>query len=165
MVKCKNCTKYEDCKSGSGMTWPCGAYVPKEKNAGYQELIDDLKRMLPEKVLYGDLIGAEGVYAHSGPLVYEDPEPYSIEQAITAITELLSRAEAAETRAEAAEKRAADVRPVVRGRWIKQDDDPLDGNFYCSACHSGIDIATGSETPIDREMFFCPSCGADMREE
>lgn len=60
---------------------------------------------------------------------------------------------------------AADVRPVVRGRWIKQNDDPLDGNFYCSACHSGIDIATGSETPIDREMFFCPNCGADMREE
>lgn len=60
---------------------------------------------------------------------------------------------------------SADVRPVVRGRWIKQDDDPLDGNFYCSACHSGIDIATGSETPIDREMFYCPSCGADMRGE
>lgn len=60
---------------------------------------------------------------------------------------------------------AADVRPVVRGRWIKQNDDPLDGNFYCSACHSGIDIATGSETPIDRKMFFCPNCGADMREE
>ena len=60
---------------------------------------------------------------------------------------------------------AADIRPVVRGRWIKQDDDPLDGNFYCSACHSGIDIATGSETPIDREMFYCPSCGADMRGE
>ena len=64
-----------------------------------------------------------------------------------------------------AETIVADVRPVVRGRWIKQNDDPLDGNFYCSACHSGIDIATGSETPIDREMFFCPNCGADMREE
>lgn len=58
---------------------------------------------------------------------------------------------------------AADVRPVVRGRWIKQDDDPLDGNFYCSACNSRIDIATGLETPIDRGLFFCPNCGADMR--
>lgn len=28
-VKCENCKKYEDCKSGSGLTWPCGAYVPK----------------------------------------------------------------------------------------------------------------------------------------
>ena len=55
-MMCENCKKYDDCKSGSGLTWPCGAYVPKEKNAGYQELIDDLKRMLPEKVLYGDLI-------------------------------------------------------------------------------------------------------------
>ncbi len=58
---------------------------------------------------------------------------------------------------------AADVRPVVRGRWIKQDDDPLDGNFYCSACNSRIDIATGLETPIDRGLFFCPNCGADVR--
>lgn len=29
MVNCKNCKKYEDCKSGSGLTWPCGAYAPK----------------------------------------------------------------------------------------------------------------------------------------
>lgn len=30
-VKCENCAKYEDCKSGSGLTWPCGAYVPKRE--------------------------------------------------------------------------------------------------------------------------------------
>lgn len=70
----------------------------------YKELIEALKSMLPEKVLYGDLIGAEGVYAHSGPLVYEDPEPYFIEQAITAINDLLARVEAAEARAEKAER-------------------------------------------------------------
>ena len=62
----------------------------------YEQLTETLKSMLPEKVLYGDMIGAEGVYAHSGPLVYEDPEPYFIEQAITAITELLERAQKAE---------------------------------------------------------------------
>lgn len=28
-MKCKNCKKYEDCKTGSGLTWPCGAYRPK----------------------------------------------------------------------------------------------------------------------------------------
>ena len=60
---------------------------------------------------------------------------------------------------------AADVRPVVRGRWVKQRNDPLDGDFYCSACHSRIDIETGLETPIGRGLFFCPHCGADMREE
>lgn len=65
----------------------------------------------------------------------------------------------------AAEKKAADVRPVVRGRWVKQRNDPLDGDFYCSACHSRIDIETGLETPIGRGLFFCPHCGADMREE
>ena len=46
------------------------------------ELIKALEGMLPEKVPYGDLIGAEGVYAHSGPLAYEDPEPYFIEYAV-----------------------------------------------------------------------------------
>lgn len=62
----------------------------------YKELTENLKGILPEKVLYGDLIGAEGIYAHSGPMVYEDPEPYFIEQAIAAIFNLLSRAETAE---------------------------------------------------------------------
>ncbi len=28
-MNCENCTKYEDCKSGSGLTWPCGAYSQK----------------------------------------------------------------------------------------------------------------------------------------
>ena len=52
------------------------------------DLIKGLERMLPEKVPYGDLICAEGLYAHSGPLVYEDPEPYFIEQAITELNKL-----------------------------------------------------------------------------
>ena len=30
MAKCENCTKYDDCRTGSGLTWPCGAYVPKD---------------------------------------------------------------------------------------------------------------------------------------
>lgn len=29
MSKCTNCTKYDDCRTGSGLVWPCGAYVPK----------------------------------------------------------------------------------------------------------------------------------------
>ena len=28
-MKCESCKKYEDCKDGSGLTWPCGAYVPE----------------------------------------------------------------------------------------------------------------------------------------
>ena len=33
-MKCKNCTKYDDCRTGSGLTWPCGAYVPKSVTNG-----------------------------------------------------------------------------------------------------------------------------------
>ena len=49
---------------------------------------------------------------------------------------------------------AADVRPVVWGRWIDTD------NYYqrwkCSVC--------GCHTR-DARPPFCPNCGADMREE
>ena len=31
MMKCENCTKYDDCRTGSGLTWPCGACQPKDK--------------------------------------------------------------------------------------------------------------------------------------
>lgn len=57
---------------------------------------------------------------------------------------------------------SADVAPVVHGSWVKQNNNLLDGNFYCSACNNGVDIATGLETPIDRGLFFCPNCGARM---
>ena len=30
-MKCESCTKYDDCCTGSGLTWPCGAYHPKDK--------------------------------------------------------------------------------------------------------------------------------------
>ena len=28
-MKCDNCKKHDDCASGSGLVWPCGAYAPK----------------------------------------------------------------------------------------------------------------------------------------
>lgn len=28
-MNCERCKKYEDCCTGSGLTWPCGAYDPK----------------------------------------------------------------------------------------------------------------------------------------
>lgn len=42
---------------------------------------------------------------------------------------------------------AADVAPVVRGRWIKGSSNP-----YCSECF----VECRDETP------FCPNCGAKM---
>ena len=28
-MKCETCKKYSDCSTGSGLIWPCGAYVAK----------------------------------------------------------------------------------------------------------------------------------------
>ena len=44
---------------------------------------------------------------------------------------------------------AADVRPVVRGKWIK-----INGLIACSVC---------KEYPPLIYHNFCPNCGADMR--
>lgn len=52
----------------------------------------------------------------------------------------------------AAEKKAADVRPVVRGRWLHETEIEGHACGECSVCHK-IRV-------IDN---FCPSCGADMR--
>ena len=46
---------------------------------------------------------------------------------------------------------AADVRPVVRGKW---EYNPGDNIPYCSECMM----------PQDSECNFCPNCGADMRQ-
>lgn len=46
---------------------------------------------------------------------------------------------------------AADVRPVVRGRW---EYNPGDNIPYCSECMM----------PQDSECNFCPNCGAWMEE-
>ena len=130
----------------------------------YKKLIEELKSILPEKVLYGDLIGAEGIYAHSGPLVYEDPESYSIEQAIIAITDLFGKVEQLQKenaellkRAEAAEARAENVALVVQARWT---------NHCCTACGKQAVTCTFSDgSTVYIETPRCPACGAMMNEE
>ena len=51
---------------------------------------------------------------------------------------------------------AADVRPVVRGKWRLYS--PLTDTYECDKC--GYQV-------IDESFRtnFCPNCGADMREE
>lgn len=66
---------------------------------------------------------------------------------------------------------AADVRPVVRGKNITENN-PAD-EFLCSKC--GIIIQDWSMVEMDWDVGeltnheyvfrFCPNCGADMREE
>ena len=53
---------------------------------------------------------------------------------------------------------AADVRPVVRGRWEDKQLGPW-GMVYatCSACKSRVTLE-------QRNRNFCPNCWADMRE-
>lgn len=54
---------------------------------------------------------------------------------------------------------AADVKPVVRGRWEETgsfSDEMIDW-VRCSNC--------GEEAPVFTDNYdFCPNCGADMRE-
>ena len=48
---------------------------------------------------------------------------------------------------------AADVRPVVRGKWSRIDYEPHGHDYKCSACGWKNDMPT----------HFFPNCGADMR--
>ena len=49
---------------------------------------------------------------------------------------------------------AADVKPVVRGKWIFDDFDGDGFDYQCPCC------SMYAKKPSN----FCPNCGADMRE-
>ena len=58
---------------------------------------------------------------------------------------------------------AADVRPVVRGKWKKmlQNTDGT-SDYECSACGGLIlDVPDNDEHPL---CGYCPNCGAKMEE-
>ena len=84
----------------------------------YKKLVESLEKMLPPKIPYGELVGAPWPYTGQGKMVYEDPESYFNEQAITAINDLLARAESAESRAEKAEReRDAAIKMLRKIEW------------------------------------------------
>ena len=63
---------------------------------------------------------------------------------------------------------AADVRPVVRGKWIQttqpmgwRDEDCAE----CSVCGEDFVLDEWAMDEFTNLMNFCPNCGADMREE
>ena len=60
---------------------------------------------------------------------------------------------------------AADVAPVVHGRWIMVDDSC--GKYACSACREIEQECTewgaGHYNPVDKD--YCPNCGAKMDEK
>ena len=64
-----------------------------------------------------------------------------------------------EDAADAIEELQADVRPVVRGKWVYTDMSRL----VCSNC--GNPIAFSLKEDGWHHGDFCPNCGADMRPE
>lgn len=54
---------------------------------------------------------------------------------------------------------AADVRPVVRGRWIAVTS--ARGGHQCSVCH---EYAPSFQNGVEHITNFCPNCGACMEE-
>lgn len=62
---------------------------------------------------------------------------------------------------------AADVRPVVRGKWEQKEVFAVNGNVdmlqsaYCPICKK---YHTTPYAYYFTEDPFCPNCGADMRE-
>lgn len=80
----------------------------------YKELAEELEKMLPEKIPYGELVGAPWPYTGQGEMVYEDPEPYFIEQAATAITELLEEVEKLKAERDSARHNLETVQKMVQ---------------------------------------------------
>lgn len=56
-----------------------------------------------------------------------------------------------------------------KGKWIYSDDDGvIYDSYYCSCCHQYITVDAERKCDIGfiiDDFDFCPSCGADMREE
>lgn len=100
----------------------------------YKELIEKLRKNLPEKVRYGDL-------------VYEDPFFYEVEEAADAIAELLARVESAEARAQTLEKMVKeyqeDIIPGFKGLLEKAERERdeyfahLKGRCFCCVHKDG----------------------------
>ena len=59
---------------------------------------------------------------------------------------------------------AADVAPVVHGRWEDSTDDWLGTDVYtCSKCRESYVLVEG--TPKENLWHYCPNCGAQMHED
>lgn len=87
-------------------------------------------------------------------------DEYIDKNATAGILEAMSRSadcECIKKRLEKATKRvsaipAADVAPVVHGRWVPFHSEAAGDIQYCSACEIGFDAKTD----------YCPNCGAKM---
>ena len=89
-----------------------------------EKLIEDLRGLLKqygEKIPYGELVVAPWPYSRSGDLVWQDPEPYFIEQAATALSTL--QAENSQLRADLEyEREHADAYYEECGQWEAENE-------------------------------------------
>lgn len=76
---------------------------------------------------------------------YYEPYPFEVHCAIVGVVKLIKE--------ELSKAPAADVAPVVHGRWIY---DEKAQRPYCSVCKGYFYGATNSP------MGYCPNCGAKM---
>lgn len=113
-----------------------------------EKLIEDLRGLLKqygEKIPYGELVGAPWPYSRSGDLVWQDPEPYFIEQAATALSTL--QAENEKLRAELEQvKQERDVAIKEIFQWTG-----------CPACKHW-DSADNWCNKHDRSADSCDGC-------
>ena len=65
-----------------------------------------------------------------------------------------------EVQNEALKLPAADVRPVVRGKWVPKNTDGSWRVDTCSACKKDTHYVRYAPA-----YNYCPNCGADMRED
>lgn len=106
-----------------------------------EKLIEDLRGLLKqygEKIPYGELVGAPWPYSRAGDLVWQDPEPYFIERAATALSTL--QAENEKLRAELEQvKRERDAAVSWAQKYTESIDRPCvackhnTGDYVCTA--------------------------------
>ena len=61
--------------------------------------------------------------------------------------------------------KAADVQPVKHAHWVLFDEDCVGRAFYCSNCRKVTTTDDFESSPLEREEYFCPRCGARMDGE
>lgn len=59
---------------------------------------------------------------------------------------------------------AADVAPVVHGRWVEVEGWYGETIAECSACGADF-VMTDGESPESHDYHYCPNCGAKMDGE
>ena len=59
---------------------------------------------------------------------------------------------------------AADVAPVVHGRW-KLLDECSNAGVYCSICHKAVYRESAWYKNVHIKSKYCPNCGAKMDKE